>query len=420
MATVKAVILKEKKRNDGTWNVKIRIIHEKKVSYMATSHYVSIDCINKKTFELKERNNPVYDQVMIDVLKIRSQLSALGHQIDYYTAQGLVRLMKDKLSGKPDGINFFDFAENHIQKLIKQDKRTSQSYRAMLSRLEEFAGSRNLMFSDITSNFLFNFDTFLRASDSKHGFGKISSSGVRLYIGKIQHLFNLAKLKYNDEDAGIVKIANNPFVKYKLPKVNGIKKKALSAEDIKRIKEFDIPVNMKGAMIARDVFVMSFLLCGMNTVDMYFLRPEINGRYEYERRKTAGRRDDKAFISIRIEPELEPYIDRYMDEVGDRAFNFFLRYSSDKQFVTKVNGNLKYIGDALGIENLTLYAARHSFATIARNDCGVSMDDVAMALNHKSGHDVTDTYIKKDWKRIDDVNRKVIDYVFGKKEKAEE
>lgn len=420
MATVKAVILKEKKRNDGTWNVKIRIIHEKKVSYMATSHYVSIDCINKKTFELKERNNPVYDQVMIDVLKIRSQLSALGHQIDYYTAQGLVRLMKDKLSGKPDGINFFDFAENHIQKLIKQDKRTSQSYRAMLSRLEEFAGSRNLMFSDITSNFLFNFDTFLRASDSKHGFGKISSSGVRLYIGKIQHLFNLAKLKYNDEDAGIVKIANNPFVKYKLPKVNGIKKKALSAEDIKRIKEFDIPVNMKGAMIARDVFVMSFLLCGMNTVDMYFLRPEINGRYEYERRKTAGRRDDKAFISIRIEPELEPYIDRYMDEVGDRAFNFFLRYSSDKQFVTKVNGNLKSIGDALGIENLTLYAARHSFATIARNDCGVSMDDVAMALNHKSGHDVTDTYIKKDWKRIDDVNRKVIDYVFGKKEKAGE
>lgn len=151
-----------------------------------------------------------------------------------------------------------------------------------------------------------------------------------------------------------------------------------------------------------------------------FLRPEINGRYEYERRKTAGRRDDKAFISIRIEPELEPYIDRYMDEVGDRAFNFFLRYSSDKQFVTKVNGNLKYIGDALGIENLTLYAARHSFATIARNDCGVSMDDVAMALNHKSGHDVTDTYIKKDWKRIDDVNRKVIDYVFGKKEKAGE
>lgn len=357
---------------------------------------------------------------MIDILKIRSELSAMGHQVDYYTAQGLVQLMKDKLSGKPDGINFFDFAESHIQQLIKEERRLYQSYNAMLSRLEEFTGNRILMFSDITSAFLFNFDKFLRTSDSKQGFGKISSSGVRLYIGKIQHLFNMAKLKYNDEDAGIIKIANNPFVKYKLPKVNEIKKKALSAEDIRNIKEFDVPVNMKGTLIARDVFIMSFLLCGMNTVDMYYLKPAINGRFEYERRKTAGRRDDKAFISIRIEPELEPYISRYNDEVGDRAFNFFLRYSSDKQFVTKVNGNLKYIGDALGIENLTLYAARHSFATIARNDCGVSMDDVAMCLNHKSTHSITDIYIKKDWKRIDEVNRKVIDYVFGKKEKAGE
>lgn len=276
------------------------------------------------------------------------------------------------------------------------------------------------MFSDITSNFLFNFDTFLRASDSKQGFGKISSSDVRLYIGKIQHLFNLAKIKYNDEDAGIIRIADNPFQKYKLPKVNEIKKKALSADDIRKIKEFEVPVNMKGTLVARDVFIMSFLLCGMNTVDMYFFKPEIDGRFEYERRKTAGRRDDKAFISIGIEPELRPYINRYMDEVGDRAFNFFLRYSGDKQFVTKVNGNLKYIGEALGIENLTLYAARHSFATIARNDCGVSMDDVAMALNHKSGHRITDIYIRKDRKRIDNVNRKVVDYVFGKKEEAGE
>ena len=60
------------------------------------------------------------------------------------------------------------------------------------------------------------------------------------------------------------------------------------------------------------------------------------------------------------------------------------------------------------------HVARHSWATIARNECGISMDDVAMALNHKSGHDVTDTYVKKDWGRIDKANRAVIDFVFGK------
>lgn len=72
------------------------------------------------------------------------------------------------------------------------------------------------------------------------------------------------------------------------------------------------------------------------------------------------------------------------------------------------------------IEGLTFYAARHSWATIARNDCGISMDDVAMALNHKSGHDVTDAYIKNDWSKIDKVNRKVIDIVFHPEKKDEE
>jgi integrase len=76
-----------------------------------------------------------------------------------------------------------------------------------------------------------------------------------------------------------------------------------------------------------------------------------------------------------------------------------------------VNEHLKVIGEKLKIEGLTFYAARHSWATIARNNCGVSMDDVAMCLNHKSGYNTTDQYVKKDWSIIDNANRKVIDYL---------
>lgn len=48
MPTVKIVILKHQKREDDTWNVKIRITHDRKSSYIATSHYVNLDSINKK------------------------------------------------------------------------------------------------------------------------------------------------------------------------------------------------------------------------------------------------------------------------------------------------------------------------------------------------------------------------------------
>ena len=44
------------------------------------------------------------------------------------------------------------------------------------------------------------------------------------------------------------------------------------------------------------------------------------------------------------------------------------------------------------------------------------MDDIALCLTHESGHDITDTYVKLDFSRVDNVINKVVDHVF--KEKA--
>ena len=68
------------------------------------------------------------------------------------------------------------------------------------------------------------------------------------------------------------------------------------------------------------------------------------------------------------------------------------------------------IGEDTGIGNLQFYCARHSFATIARNDCGVGMDDIALCLTHASFYRVTDTYVKPDFSRVDRVIEKVVDY----------
>jgi len=45
MATVKIIILKHQRREDNTWNVKIRITHERQSSYIATTHYVGSELI---------------------------------------------------------------------------------------------------------------------------------------------------------------------------------------------------------------------------------------------------------------------------------------------------------------------------------------------------------------------------------------
>ena len=62
-----------------------------------------------------------------------------------------------------------------------------------------------------------------------------------------------------------------------------------------------------------------------------------------------------------------------------------------------------------GLSGITFYWVRHSFASIARNDCRFSKDDVALALNHvDNGHSVTDIYIAKDWSIVDEVQAAVI------------
>lgn len=412
MPTVNAVIKKDQRKADGTWNIKLRITHNRQVGYISTVHYVDERMIDKRTGELKTRNNPAYDAVMVEVLNLRKMFTEMGGQIEYFSMKGIIQYIKDRKAGKGRGIDFFGFAEEHIEELKADGRRMHQSYHAMISRMKEYVGSDKLDFNEITADFLIGFERYLRNSESKNGFGKISDSGVRLYMGKVSHLINLAKLRYNDEDSGLIRVRVNPFAKYQPPRANEVKKKALTVEQIRQIMNCGVQSRNNTVMFARDVFMISFLTCGTNTVDLYRMKPPVDGRLEYERSKTKGRRDDKAFISIKIQPELEPYLERYGDSLGDRAFNFFTRYTSDKQFVTKTNLQLKRIGEALGIPKLTFYAARHSFATIARNDCGFSMDDVALCLNHKSAHSMTDVYVKKDWSRIDNVNRAVIDLLF--------
>jgi len=77
---------------------------------------------------------------------------------------------------------------------------------------------------------------------------------------------------------------------------------------------------------------------------------------------------------------------------------------------------LKALCKSAELNGITFYWARHSFASIARNDCRFSKDDVALALNHvDNGHAVTDIYIAKDWSIVDEVQDAVIAKLYGAK-----
>ena len=158
------------------------------------------------------------------------------------------------------------------------------------------------------------------------------------------------------------------------------------------------------AELAKEIFLLSFYMCGMNAKDIYNLSQSaiVKNRVEYNRSKTKSRRKDGAFISVKLIPEASPLLFKYLNRLKDR-------YAESENFNKALNKGLKEIGEVIGIPSLTMYCARHSFGSIARNECRFSKDDVAFALNHLDPTTrTTDIYIKSDWAIIDDVQFKVV------------
>jgi integrase len=158
------------------------------------------------------------------------------------------------------------------------------------------------------------------------------------------------------------------------------------------------------AELAKEIYMLSFYLCGMNAVDFYHLtRKDVrNGRIDYNRAKTQGRRKDNAFISIKVIEEAKPLLEKYIEKLS-------VRYSTYGVLDTALSQGMKQLRKMTDIPGATIYWARHTFATVARNACRIIKDDVALALNHVDDeHRTTDIYIEKDWSIVDEVQIKVI------------
>ena len=79
---------------------------------------------------------------------------------------------------------------------------------------------------------------------------------------------------------------------------------------------------------------------------------------------------------------------------------------------------MKEVGKEIDEEGLTFYAARHTMATIAFNETDIDKMTIHDMLNHQLPvYKITDIYIKKDFRKINEANFKLIDFVFNDMEK---
>lgn len=401
MISYKATILKNRMRQDKTWTVFIRLTFNRKSRYIQTSMNVEKKDL---TSSLKIKNQIVLDRCQDIIREYREKTNLLKLELNNIDIDEIVDFLTKKNDN--NNINFTKYAEEWVNNAkIKGVK----NYKSAVNSFKRFMGKDNILFSEIT------FQSMKKYEDSLSEYPRAKT----LYTNAITKIFNDARLYYNDEENNIIKIKNT-LKKYTTPKQNTARQRALDLSEI--IKIIKLPYKgektIKGDIcrhdLAKDCFLLSFFLMGMNSADLYNAT-EYDGEYiTYQRTKTKDRRADKAEISVRVHPYIKELVEKYRG-MNKYVFNFYKRYSSASDLNKAINIGLKEVGEELGIKNLQFYSARHSMATIASNDVGINIYIVNDMLNHiEPSMKITKLYIKRDYTTINEANYKLIEYVLDK------
>ena len=404
MLTFKAEVLKSKQKSDGTYNVKIRMTYNREVKRLATNIFVRQEDLTK-SFKLK---NPKFIQEADAIVRHYQEMCAkLQVDINNYTMDEIIALLKGEQM-KSQEIDFIQFSREWIAHATIKG---AENYTSAINAFVQFLEKDKLIIQQLTTSLLKDFmDYLVRKREEKMKL--LKKQGKRIPSNRVVSL-------YLGSNRDIILISHSPFENFKIPKQEATRKRAISAKDILKIYAMPYLLDCRGREktgrfnLAKDCFILSFGLIGMNSADLYSCEDIRDDVITYYRAKTSARRNDKAKMKVKVIEVIKPLVEKYRDRTGKRVFNFYQHYSTADAFNKAINYGLKQIGEILQIEDLEYYAARHSWATLAVNKVGIDKYTVHAALNHiDEAMKVTDIYIERDFEVENEANRKVLEYVF--------
>lgn len=392
------------KKKDGTFPIILRLSagNEDRTLPVPTGISVPLKDWDNKKREVKNS----YDGVT-SVTRLNNSLAAKKKNAndillkldELGTLDGMSLMeIKTKITNQNQTGSFFSFGDNLVQELFKAKRvGTAESTKGVLNILRTFNKGRDLKFQDINYNFLIRLET-------DHYSKGNTPNGLAVYMRTIRAIYNKA-IK-----AGVAEKDHYPFSEYTIKTVP-TEKRALEWDLLKRIILMELDENHKW-FHARNYFVSSYMMYGMNFTDMAYLGKEhiIDGRIRYRRKKTSKLYD------IKITPALEKILAYYLSLEPDSEYVFpiikrdtAITVGRDIKWARKrYNKKLKEVAVECNIEqNLTSYVSRHSFATQAMMQ-EIPINAISSMLGHSSLK-TTQIYLKSLPNNIlDDYNARIM------------
>lgn len=422
MLTINVEVVKNQRKTNDCFTVRLRFTLDRKMKRLATSLFATSKDLTK---ELKiKQTSPLKREVDNLIRGYQDKCAKLQIELNHYTLDDVM----DYLNGEREKQQTIDFIKFSREWIASTSIKGAPNYTTAVNALVRFVGKEELDINLVTQDFLEGFKSFLN-TEREARTKKLMQQGKRvpsnrtlsLYLVSIKKLFNEAKKKYNRKEKNLILIPHSPFDDFSIPRQEATRKRAIPSDIIKKVWKLPYKDMKKGYKstcrynLAKDCFILSFCLMGMNSADLYFATDLKNGTISYNRTKTKARRLDEAKMQVDIPKLVMPIVDKYRDKSGKRIFDFYRYYADEKSFNKAINYGLKEIGSLLGIDDLEYYAARHSWATIALNKVGIDKYTIHAALNHvDEAMKVTDIYIVRDFVNENEANAKVVKFVFGK------
>lgn len=413
MITFKPIVIPGGRRKDGTWPVKIRVTFKGQSRRLPTT-LTCVDADLTRSGRIKNAN--VLEKAAELITRMRASCNQLSpFVVETWTVDDVVRWIRKDLTAEQWRLDFFQFADEYV---ATKKESTRAVYLSALRTFETFLGKRAVDVNEITRQMLLDFLDFVDARPAMHRSKtgalvetkreKVSNAISRVYLSKLSHIYGKAKFRHNDEDSGIIRIPRNPFAGLTARDYPNIGQPSLGVEVMQKVIDWEPQDWIEE--IAQAAFLFSFGTMGANLTDMRSqVEPPTDGIWVYNRSKTADRRVDRAEVRVRIPEQISPFVAKLRGPQGrsGKWLGTLQRWSRDNSATLMINTALRRWAEREGIKPFTFYAARHTWATLARS-VGVEKATVDEALAHIGDYRVADIYAERNWSLAWEANEKVM------------
>ncbi|WP_289698814.1 site-specific integrase [Bacteroides acidifaciens] len=356
--------------HEGT--IYYQILHERKPRQLLSDYHVFQSewdesramVVTTQNSERKAFILSIRERIRWDVERLTKIVRKLDGNGLQYTADDVI----DEFNRYAQEYSLFNFMESIIIKLKQNGKvRTSETYTSALNSFKKFRKDEDIMLDCLNSE-------VMEAYEAWHQSRGVAPNTISFYTRILRAVYNRAV----EED--IVE-NKNPF-RHVYTGVDKTIKRALPLPVIKKIKALDLSLT-PALDYARDMFMMSFMLRGMSFIDMAFLRKTDlqNGYVTYRRRKTGQK------LVIEWTNEMQLILDKYPENASDYLLPVIRNPGTNERCTYhnmgyNINHSLKAVAKVVGVSiPLTLYVARHSWASIAKSK-GIPLSVISEGMGH--------------------------------------